>query len=223
VLLPLLRLRRIGWLVSAGIAVMLAAPPASAQMLPTRVAIDLMFMSSPDPTITENIQQWASSLQERLQATLAWDSSLGLSRANEIKVTSVPRDNFPSAAVIEQRWQQRQAIQIVFGHGRRDGNVTILEGNVYLGDLKGDLPSPALQIVQRIEAASFTSSSDLIMMISLYALAVDADNKPATSCQLLQRAYTIGRTLPPTLMSADLMNSVVATRLDKRKCGVLSS
>lgn len=187
----------------AALAAMGLAQAGCAQALPRRVNIDLLYVTSTNSTLEQHVREWASALNEKLQ-TLAYDPSFGLAAANQISVTPSPQPISPTAAVIEHRWEIRNAIQIVSGHGRRSPHVSAFEGIVYLGDLRGRLPV-AIPINQDINGGSFERSSNFVFVVALYALSVDAAGRPAISCRLLAQARTLAASLPPALTSVEVL------------------
>src|SRR5258705_1388427 len=193
----------------------LAAGPAYGQALPTRFNIDLLYVTSNDRALEEHVRQWAATLNEKLQISLVWDTSLGLNAQNRILVSPAPQPVSPSPAVIEQRWRNRGAIQIVSGHGKRLPQVSAFEGSIYLGGLHGSLPV-AIPIKQDINGGSFDGSSNFILVVTLYALSVDAAVKPATRCKLLQRAAVFDASLPASVTSAPLVKSAIRSDLASR-------
>jgi hypothetical protein len=200
----------------------LGATPAAGQGLPSRLVIDVLYLSTANTTRNDAIRSWAATLQERLQTSVGFDASLKLPRGNQILVRPEPLASSMSGAQMKARWEGRRALQVVFGHAEGDGASTTVAGTVYLGDLKGDLPSPALSISQPINAAAFRKSSDLMMAISLYALAVDSTGQPKTACALLQRANVISGALPDGLESAPLVKAAITKRLQTSRCSTVS-
>ncbi|MEG3164465.1 hypothetical protein U1701_07660 [Sphingomonas sp. PB2P19] len=193
----------------------LLAARGDGQVLPNRLNIDLVFARSADRTIETHVLQWVSALQEKVQTTLAWDTSLQLGAGDRIQVFPAPLPTLPSANLIQQRWAQRNAIQIVVGHGTRAGAISTFEGNIFLGGLKGRLPV-AIPINQHIEGGSYERSSNFVIVVALYALSVDAAAKPVVSCRLLQRASVLAGKLPPTLTSVNMVKAGIQADLPNR-------
>ena len=195
----------------------LQVPAASGQTLPTRLNIDLVYAQSSDPVLERRVKAWVSALQEKVQTSLGWNPDLRLPLGGKILVSPAPQPTVPPAAMIEQRWRNRNAIQIVVGHGERNGAQSAFQGSIYLGQLRGRLPI-AIPIAQAIEGQSYERSSNFVLVVALYALSVDAAAVPATSCQLLRSAARLGSRLPATLTSAATVNAGIMADL-RARCG----
>ncbi|WHU03469.1 hypothetical protein [Sphingomonas sp. NIBR02145] len=192
-----------------------AIAPARSQVLPTRLNIDLVYAQSTDRNLEEHVRQWVFALQEKVQNILAWDASLRLAAGDRIQVAAAPQASLPSANLIKQRWEQRNAIQIVVGHGSRSTNFSTFQGNIFLGRLNGRLPI-AIPINQHIEGGSYERSSNFVIVVALYALSVDSAGTPSTSCRLLQQAGLLANALPPTLTSVDVVKAGIQADLRSR-------
>jgi hypothetical protein len=123
-------------------------------------------------------------------------------------VKGFPQPSFVGANVLQVRWQQRHAIQVLLAQGVRVGDKVTAEGDVFLGSLKGDLASPLVPIKQPITPESYQRASDYIVMTALYALSVDAGGQKATACALLRQADLLGRKIPASLDSANVRGAV---------------
>ena len=189
--------------------------PAEGQTLPTRLNIDLVYARGNNPALEQHVRDWVSALQDKVQTTLAWDTSLQLAAAGRIQVSPAPQPILPTANVIEQRWTGRNAIQIVVGHGRREADVSTFQGSIFLGGLRGRLPV-AIPISQPIAGGSYERASNFVIVVALYALSVDAARRPVTSCRLLQRAAVLAGALPPTLTSVDAVKGGIRADLQAR-------
>lgn len=96
---------------------------------------------------------------------------------------------------------------------------TRVSSMVYLGDLKGDLQEPYIQIDQSVRTADYTAQKDALTVLTLYALANEAHRLGRTpaSCRLLQRASTVARGIDLQRMRLNAVSEALA-KSGRRRC-----
>lgn len=197
----------------------LPAVPASAQGLPTRVGIDLLYLKDTDPVVARSVRHWAESVDQRLEQSLRFDDSLRMPRQGLVTAQAIERSSPLTRQEMELYWRNTGAIQVAFGRGTRTGGTTRLTALVYLGDLKGSLVSPVIPVSHSITPGNALEATNMILAIAFYALGVDAQSRPGTACLLLARSNRYAGALSNSIQSAADVKRAIATRLQAHACG----
>jgi hypothetical protein len=196
----------------------IVSAPAEAQDLPSRVAIDLLYLKDADPAVIRTVKDWADAIDYRLELSIRYDDSLKMPRQGLIRARPIERAVPLTRHEMETYWRNTGAVQVAFGRGTRVGNSIQLKATVYLGQLQGSLPSPIVPLSHTIAPGNYRDASNLMMAIALYALGVDATAVPAIACILFARAHRFARAVPPGLESSAVMRQAISAELIRHRC-----
>lgn len=185
--------------------------------LPSRLSIPT-FIVSRNAGVADDMSAWTDLLQNDLEATIA-DLTI-LPGSKGIKFRPQILTNAPTRQTIENRWNQLNAIEIITALGSRQGNATVFEGSIYLGDWAGSIPTRTVPLPATLNAATYQASRDTVKAALLYALSIDASNNRPAACQLLQRAAQIDRDLVRRRAASAQLSAAIAQRHSTLKCGI---
>ena len=201
------------------LAILLLAPSAAygQNRLPSRLAIPT-FIVSRNAGVVEDMSTWTDLLQGDLDALIADLSILSGGRGIKFQAQALP--SAPSRPTIEARWRQLNAIQIITAVGSRQGNATVFEGSIYLGDWGGSIPTRSVPLPATLNANTYQSSRDTVKAAALYALSIDASNNRPVACRLIQRAALINRDLVRKKAAPAQLSVAITQRQSTLKCGI---
>ena len=74
-------------------------------------------------------------------------------------------------------WYSSGALEVLLGRIRSTGSIFSVRSEVFLGDLKGNLENPSLTLDLSIVDEQFDTTRDSHTLITLYALAMDAQGR----------------------------------------------
>src|SRR5262249_55584698 len=157
------------------IAVLLgSAAQATAQSQQPRLTIWMFRVSSQDEAARRGFTEWYNLLSNNLPFTVK-HAAPGATFLDGLRVDGEDPQHPPTDAVLKSRWGEVGALQVLSAVSSRDADTTVIDSRVFLGDLRGRLPSDSLHIRQRVVTKDFSITSDSIALVTLYALAMDSE------------------------------------------------
>lgn len=157
----------------------------------------IVFLSLTDPPdlgARTGLQTWAQRFGLGLEGLIAEVEFK--EKAGQTKIT-IRRHDVPNPIPrkeLEDWWLSARTLHAVRAVAAQQDKITIIDSDIYLGDLKGTLSTPYVQITQFVEPGSYKVARDALSIVTLYAVAMDIAKHlpPGASqsrvCQPLQKA-----------------------------------
>lgn len=200
---------------TALLAPVLASAALAQTQLPRRLTIPTVIVTS-TPAAQADLRSWKDLLQTDM-AMMAMQLSW-LPNAARITIQERPAASAPTLSAIDERWRRENAIQVVTAVGSRAGNVTTMEGNIYIGAIDGSQPR-MLSLPSTVDGAAYRRARSLVQLSALYALSVDAGANRAAGCRLL---FEAGQAQADLVRSGGVPTDIagaIAQRRSTLKCG----
>jgi hypothetical protein len=220
-------MHRLAALLLVILAAALPIAPAHAQDAEARVIL-LFVVNPPDENAKKGLISWIQSFKNNIRFLLA-DSSAGGSQATRrIKVVVTTEDvDDVNPDMLEASFTRQPSLQVVSTVGRYAEQSTFVDNQIYLGDLKGSLPIPYVQISQEILPGRYKISREAVAVVTLYtyALAMEKVLPPDSSrvavCRVLDRANMYKDSDLDREARSNLQNLFIAisAELEARACG----
>jgi hypothetical protein len=168
------------WLLNRiGLATFLLIVAVGSQVRPSAAddrVVFILLVQSPDENAKSGMISWSQRFGNNLGVLLAdipmTTSTVSGGRSNVVIRRVDVADPVPRSE-LESRWRSARSLHAVSAVAVQDGKITIIDNDIFLGELKGDLESGYIHVVQEITPQSYQVSRDAIAVVTLYALAID--------------------------------------------------
>jgi hypothetical protein len=220
-------MHRLAALLLAVLAVASPVAPAHAQDGDARVIL-LFVVNPPDENAKKGLVSWIQSFKNNIRFLLADSAADGSRASRNIKVV-VTTENVDDVNpdMLETSFTKQPSLQVVSTVGRFNDKSTFVDNQIYLGDLKGSLPIPYVQISQEILPGRYKITREAVAVVTLYtyALAMEKVLPPDSSrfavCRVLDRAnmYKDSDLDPEARGNLASLFIAISTELEARSCG----
>lgn len=194
---------------------------ANTQGQQPRLSVWMFRVQSQDEAAKSGFNEWHSLLSNNLPS-LAKLASSGATYLEKLSFDGTDRQEPPTLDLIRTRWNEARALQVLSAVSLRDKDVTIIDSQVFLGDLRGHLPSDFLHVRQRVVTSDYRITRDSIALVTLYALAMDSERlkrQAAITCGLLSEARSIADDLNLKKLELESLGIAIKTSLKTNACG----
>lgn len=217
--------------------VCLAQSTAQSEQKPRTQAI-IVRVGKLNETVSLISSEWRDAIVYEMSQRIGYllgskDGTQGASYLTDFKIGLVDAREPLSIAEMDQRWENN-LLELVVGSPSLQGADVKMRTLIYLGTLKGTLPSSQLAIAHMIRATNVESATDGLVLTTLYALAENAIglSKPAyITCPLLSQALLLvddirARSKDVTVEAADVSQTAnqlripIANRISEQLCAI---
>jgi hypothetical protein len=191
-------------------------------------AILLFVVNPPDENAKKGVIAWIQAFKNNIRYLLADSSSEGsrLSRSIKVVVTTENVDDV-DPDMLEASFARQPSLQVLSTVGRYAEQSTYVDNQIYLGDLKGSLPIPYVQISQEILPGRYKITREAVAVVTLYAYAMamekvmPAEGNRFAVCRILDRAnmYRQSDLDPEARSNLQNLFKAISAELEARACG----
>lgn len=205
-----------------GIALLLGSVGyANAQDEPPRLTVWFFRVQAPNPAAKIGFDEWQSLFSNNF-ATFAKRAASGATYLEGLNFDGADTLTPPNLDIMRRRWREVGALQVIGPVSVQDHGATLISSTIFLGDLQGTLPSDFLDVRQRVITSDYKVTRDSIALVTLYALAMDAERlkrQAAITCGLLSEARTIAADLNLKKLKLEPLGTAINTSLKNNACG----
>jgi len=185
----------------------------------------LYVVTPPDENARSGMKSWRQLFDNNIRYLLA-TASPEASRSIKVVVAWENVDEMNQDNLEASFWRQ-PSLQVLTAVGTYADQATFVDNQVFLGDLKGSLAIPFVQLSHRVQPGQYKIAREALAAVTLYAyaMAIEKVLPPERSrfpvCQVLDRANMykdadIGSDAREALRS---LFRAIAAELEARACG----